>query len=230
MTKHRLTPLLISAALGASLTPAAWAQHAAIMVGTGGVGADWSLPLTDSVQTRIHVSFLRYNHEETLDDIDYKLEFDNVQFGTLFDWYPFEHGMRLTAGLLTGDYGVAIKAKAQATYEIGGRLYTGDIDVFGDVDFNRAAPFIGLGWGAGPEANGISLAVDIGVLYIGKPVLSIDATGTARTPDFNNGEVFEVTDFAPFQEDLERERAQAQDDVDDFRFYPIVNIGLSYTF
>ena len=65
-------------------------------------------------------------------------------------------------------------------------------------------------------------------LYVGSPNLSLDASGQVN--DSNTGRRINVANSADFQADLERERKNLQDDLEDFSFYPILTINVGYRF
>lgn len=225
-----LKGLLAAGALAA--TPAV-ADNVAVTVGTGGLTADWTLPVAQQLQTRLHLSYLKLDTDQESDQIEYTVEFDNVQLGVLLDWHPFSGGFRLSGGLVAADFGVDMKADSQERYDVGDSTYTGDLSLDGTLDFNRVAPFLGLGWGASVGETGLSFAADIGVLLIGEPTLSLDASGTASQIDPDTGEAgltLDVDANAEFQRDLETERVKAEEDLDSISVYPVINLGLSYAF
>lgn len=225
-----LTGLLASGALFA--TPA-MANNVAVTVGTGGLSADWALPVAQQVQTRLHFSYLKLDADEESDDIEYKVEFDNVLLGVLLDWHPFAGGFRLSGGLMAADFAIDMSANSQTDYEVGDNKYTGDLSLDGALDFNSVAPYLGVGWGSSVGETGLSFAADIGVVLIGEPTLSLDASGSAAKIDPNTGEAgltLDVAANAEFQRDLEKERVNAQKDLDSISLYPVINLGVSYAF
>ena len=54
---------------------------------------------------------------------------------------------------------------------------------------------------------------DIGVIYHGTPHVSFTATGTGIDPA-----------------DVEEEKKKLKDNIEDFRFYPVITLGLIYKF
>ena len=88
----------------------------------------------------------------------------------------------------------------------------------GNIDFNEVAPYVGLGWGTpfGKEARW-TIMFDAGVMFQGSPNVDLSANGTLA----NN---------SAFAADLEREKNNLKDDLDTYRFYPVVSLGLAYRF
>lgn len=218
--------VMLIGALGA--TPV-FANNLAFTVGTDGASADWTMPVSQRLQTRLHFSYLKIDVDQTSKDIDYKVAFDNVMLGALLDWHPFSGGFRLSGGLLAGDFGIDMNAKGQDEYEVGDNTYVGDLKLDGSLDFNRVAPYVGFGWGAAVGETGLSFVADIGVLMIGTPSLSLDAQGTVAKKD-QPDITLDVDADAEFQQDLEKQRVKTEKDVKDFNLYPVINLGLSYAF
>lgn len=216
--------------------PPALADNAGITVGTSGLAADWTVPVGQQLQTRVHLSYLKADVDEESDDVKYAIQFDNVQLGVLLDWHPLDGGFRVSGGLVTADFEFDMSADAQSDYKLGDdeTQYTGNLRLDGGLDFNRVAPYVGVGWGAAVGETGLSFVADIGVLLIGKPTLGLDASGTAceGTGDVCNvGSLqVDVAANAQFQRDLEEERIKAQKDLEDFSFYPVINLGMSYAY
>lgn len=228
-------PRIIKGFLAATtlLATPAVADNVAVTLGTGGLTADWTVPVASQLQTRLHFSYLKLDTDQESDDIDYTIEFDNVLLGVLLDWHPFNGGFRLTGGLAASDFGVDMAADSQDEYDVGDNKYVGALSLDGSLEFNSVSPYIGFGWGAAIAETGLSFAADIGVLLIGEPTLSLDASGTASQLDPDTGEVgitLDVSANAEFQQDLEIERVKAQEDLDSISFYPVINLGVSYAF
>ncbi len=218
---------------GTFLSTSALADSVGVILGTGGVGAEWTMPVSERVQTRVALSYLKVDADEESDDIEYSAEFDNIALGVLLDWHPFAGGFRMSAGMALADFGIDLQANAQEEpYEIGDNEYTGDLQLDGAVDFNKVAPYFGIGWGASVGETGLSFVTNLGVLLIGKPTVSLDASGSVSQLDEsgNPGQTLAVNAFPEFQQDLQKERNNAEQDLEDFSFYPVFNLGMSYAF
>jgi hypothetical protein len=223
-------PALFAAGLACGLPATVQAEHLALVAGVNGVAVDWSLPIADKVQTRVRGAFIKLDLIREIDGIEYELKLNDPQLGVLMDWYPFRHGLRLSTGMMIGSFGFELDAKPTSQYLIGDNTYIGNLKLDGEVQFNRVAPFIGIGWGAGRKANGLSLAIDLGFLYVGRPALSVEASGSVRSPELTGNIEVDVLSLTPFLEDLELERQEVEETLEQIRFYPVANIGLSYTY
>jgi hypothetical protein len=114
------------------------------------------------------------------------------------------------------------KPSPVGTYTFNGNTYSSsDIpSVNGKVDFRKAAPYAGLGYGR-PVGKGLSFAGDLGVLFQGSPRSSLAATCGAATPALT---------CAQIHSDVAAEQNKLDDDMRKYRFYPVVLIGLAYVF
>ena len=87
----------------------------------------------------------------------------------------------------------------------------------GRVDFKNFAPTVTLGWG-GKLAKGFTVGFEAGVMLQGSPELSLQASGGTLSND------------PAFLAELEEERAQAEDDAEDFKFWPVLQLHFIYRF
>jgi hypothetical protein len=107
-------------------------------------------------------------------------------------------------------------------YVINGTFYpaaqVGSFDAA--VDFNKAAPYFGIGYGR-PINRGLSLIFDLGVMSQGSPKSKIDVTcGSAASP----------AQCATLKSDAAAEQSKLDDSLHSFKYYPVISLGLAYTF
>ena len=97
------------------------------------------------------------------------------------------------------------------SYDIGGRIYTpemlGNLSV--NVGFHKVAPYLGFGLRS-VNVKGLGFTGDIGAFYHGPP--SVDLTASSLLEP--------STEQAPIIED----------NIKWFSFYPVITLGLIYTF
>jgi hypothetical protein len=113
------------------------------------------------------------------------------------------------------------RATAQTSYEIGGISYSSDdVGTLGaNIGFDNVAPYLGIGWTSTPgEESPWSYAFDLGVLFQGSPTARLTSTGGTYSND------------PTFQSHLRAEEAELQDGIDDFKYFPVVSVGLNYRF
>jgi hypothetical protein len=211
------------------------ATHAApafnVTVGTTGVGIEWEQPLHPRLSVRAVASYAQLDRDDEGGDIDYSAELTAGGAAVLLDWHPFAGAFRVSGGLMASALGLELESKARGEYEIGDRTYSSsDLRLDGDVEYAPVAPYVGIGWGRRADASGWSMTAELGVLLVGDPSLTLDASGHVSAADINGGSAVDVGSSADFQQDLERERIELEDDIDDFSIYPVLNLGVSYAF
>jgi len=216
---------LVFAALPAIAAPAL-----NVTLGTTGLGLEWDQPLHPKLHLRAAVSYGQLNRSEESDGIDYDAEVTLGGAALLLDWHPFAGGFRVSTGLAITAFDIGLEADTNGEYEIGDHTYTGNPHLDADIDYAPIAPYFGIGWGRAFDASGWAMTFELGVLLLGDPSVTLDASGRVSSPDINGGNPFDVASSAQFQQDLERERQQLEDDIDDFTFYPVLNLGVSYAF
>jgi hypothetical protein len=90
----------------------------------------------------------------------------------------------------------------------------------GKIDFPSVAPYLGIGFGAAPKAGrGMSFSFDLGMLYQREPNVALTVVCGPTVPDCNQ-----------LQRDVAAEQVSLQNDLKDFKFYPVVSFGIGYRF
>jgi hypothetical protein len=208
-------PLAAQAQVGASLG-----------IGTLGLGAHATLPLQKNLNARIGVNFLHYSYNDTASNVDYDLKLKLQTLDALLDWYPTESQFRVTGGVSYNGNKIDINAhpSAAATYNFNGVTYTAAQvgSVNGNIDFRNFAPYLGIGWGnALAKDKGWGFAADLGVLFQGKPSATLNATcGPAVT----------VAQCNALRSDVAAEQASLNNEMEDFKAYPVIRIAATYRF
>lgn len=186
----------------------------AAKVSTLGLGVDLAIPMTQSIDGRIGFNTFNYNFNRSVASAagglptNYTGKLNLQSIAALADYHPFDGGFRLTGGLLYNNNkfsmsainanlnGVPCNCTASAT-----------------IDFNKAAPYLGIGWGSAAKDSGLSFAADIGVLFQGSPKGTITTSGAAVPAA-----------------DINQATADLNNSLKNFRYYPVVSIGIGYTF
>jgi len=212
--------LIVPAVLAADKEDAqgrGWALNA--KVGTLGIGADLSRSIIPRVlNLRAGGSFFSYSTDLSTEGIDYSAELKLGAVPIAVDVFPFKNWFRLGGGVIinlneahgTGD-------PSTGTVTIGDGEYTsqdiGQVDA--KVKFNRAAPYFGFGFNNPIKRYGhFGFFVDLGFMYHGTPVASM--TTTKIVPGL--------------QTEIDKEIQEINEDIKDFKFFPVVQMGLSYRF
>lgn len=216
-----------------TLLPAAARAEQAVSgsLGTTGLGVEWITPLNDTLRARVILTYMAINIDLEEDDIDYEIEFSSANLGAVLEWHPFESGFRVSGGLVGTNFGFDLQSdSSQQSYSIGDKTYGGTLQLDGDVEFASVAPYLAVGWSSDLDDYGLYLGLELGVLYVGSPNLSLDASGQVTSDDFNGGRPVNAANSADFQADLERERENLEDALEDYSFYPILTLSVGYRF
>ena len=222
MQKHLRTSLCLLACLLAA--GAVHAQSAAARIGTTGFGAELGVGINDLIGVRGSYGAGSYNYNFTESDIRYKTHIKpNIGLLTL-DIHPFAGWFRLSAGVgFNNTKADGTADTTSGTITINGTAYnTSEVGtVQGRVTFDRTSPYLGLGWGAPARHDtGLYFTSDIGVMF-SKATGSVTGTCAASLP---------APTCAQLQSDLNAEAAQFKNDVEKFKYYPVIAIGLGYRF
>ncbi len=238
---HRLAHLsLLAAALFGAPALAANDNSSAVglRVGSGGVIAEYAHRLNDYIDLRGGYAFGSIGRDFDEDGIDYDgdIQFSAVQ--AMIDLKPFAGGFRISAGLYSSAPEVTLETIGDNDqYEVGNREYTATGRIDGDVDFGSAAPYLGVGWGGTTSGKGFGLSFDAGVMFADAPAVALTAQGracdsTLASCDPSGPSGFDVESNDPraqaFRNELDNEREEVEQDIEDLRYWPVVSLGLHY--
>jgi hypothetical protein len=188
--------------------------------GTLGIGLDISKMLNEKLSLRANINGINYNRNEVLDDVNYDADLKLLTIGVLADYYPMENNFRISGGVYYNGNKLDATATPTQSVTIGNQVYTagqiGRLDT--TVDFNKVSPYLGLGWGNKASKSGWGFSVDLGAMYQGSP--NVTAKAVANIPGLQT----------QLDQDVEVERKKIEDDMDSYRWYPVVMVGVTYTF
>lgn len=188
--------------------------------GTLGVGPEVNFR-SDNFGVRGSATFLGFSRDVESDGIEYNGDLKLRSFGGSVDFYPGGGGFRISGGVRVSKNRVELFAQpgATTTVEVGDATYTGAQigTLSGEVRPKKIAPTLTIGYGGGKN-SGIYFGIDAGVMFQGKPkVRNLVASGPIATN-------------AAFQTQLANERREIENDIDNFKIYPILQLGLGYRF
>lgn len=192
-----------------------------IKAGTLGLGVEVNYPVSPRLTMTAGINTFSRSMTDTTDGIDYDVDFNLRTIALLANFHPFAGSFRLTGGIMINSNELKMEAKPNGatTYDIGDATY--DISDVGTlkaaVDFNKTAPYAGFGFGHS-ASNGFGFNLDIGVLMQGAPNVSMKTVGTNPLI------------LAALGADLEKEEANAEDDIKEFTMYPVISAGINYRF
>src|ERR1700693_2927682 len=191
--------------------------------GTLGGGVELSYALSQRAAVRLNAD--GYNRKQTSnqDNIDYDMKLKLQTVSLLGDWFPAANNFRISAGAMLNRNKFSMKGQPTGgTYTINGTTYpASDVGSFdAQVDFRKAAPYFGIGYGR-PINSGLSLIFDLGVMFQGSPKSKIDASCGPATPPLTCSQL---------KSDAAAEQSNLDDSLHKFKYYPVISLGLAYTF
>jgi len=189
-----------------------------LTAGTGGAGLGLVQGLNDHFGLR--GEYTTYTLKRTLDDSDITYKGDiKLQTAALYaDYRPFKGVFRLTGGVtFQSPKGTLDGQFINGKIDINGTTYTiPNGSAKAEVKYPSVMPYLGLGWGyRGTGKSGILVGFDLGA-FIGKPKATVTYSQ----------EVISAAKPA----DLAAEQKKFQDSVEKVNFYPIVKLGVGYSF
>jgi hypothetical protein len=214
--------LIIAAAavLAVACPAAAFAQDTFVgaRISTLGAGAELGYDVNDRFTVRALANGLNINHDTESSDIDYSGKLKLSSFGVQGDFRFTPDGpLYVTAGVYANNNKVHATATPSGNTEVGGTTYTPQQigTLTADGKFGGTAPYLGIGgrWGMGA----MEFTAEAGAFFQGKPKVTLTSNGT-------------YSSNPAYQSSLEQERQDLQDDLDDLKTWPVVALGLRYTF
>lgn len=210
---------------GVSLAPAYAADGSkfgvGLGVGTTGATVEAKFAPNDTVALRGSFNFLSFNVDEEYDDINYDGDFDATTFGAFVDFAPFKNGFVLSGGAYLGDKSLDLNATPTVNVEIGDQTFTpSEVGTLtGKAELANFAPYAGLGYdGFIAGSKDWSFNARAGVMFTGSPEVDlVSANGS-------------LSSNAILRQQLDAEIAAIEEDADDFKYYPVVTLGVARRF
>jgi len=221
--------LTLVTTLGLSHTQASDEWAVGSSASTLGLGLEITKPLNNQFNFRFGVNKYADTLSRDINQINYEAEIhlQTVAFNT--DWHPFTggftHGLRLTGGFMINNNEISGTATPgdNLKFSIGGKDYTdklknADVAVNSKIGFKKFAPYFGFGYDkVSKHHRGLSLMADFGLLFQGSPKVD------TPTVSGSDSQLIE-------QVDLDNEVAKIENDLGDFKVWPVLAIGLNYQF
>lgn len=184
----------------------------AAKVGTLGLGLEATtniVPLFANI--RLQGNTFNYNTTITKTNVTYDAKLKLATVGLLADIYPFAGKFRITGGAYYNGNKLTMNARPLGAVVIGGTTYTNPT-VTSTVDFNKLAPYAGIGWGdAVSSGSPIGFSLELGVMYMGKPKTSVTAPGVSAA-------------------DIAAEKSRLDNSLKNMQFYPVASVGVNFKF
>lgn len=186
--------------------------------GSTGFGAEFTTSLNKKFNARVTGSFFSYSHNGVYADdepsIAYDVTGDITSIGGIIDFYPFNRGLKLSAGAYYHDFLIDGGATPNESYTMDEKEFSPEKlgSLTAQVDYeSKIVPYAGFGFG-NPVARGsrLKLNFEIGAMYTDSPRVNMEGEGM-------------IAPTADQDQDFE-------DGLTDFKFYPVLNLGLSFRF
>lgn len=214
-----LTAIVSIAASGAAT--AGTGAATSVSAGTDGIGGDLLYKVNAFVTARGGFRYAGFDFSKTIDGVNYDLDIGFTSGLAALDVHPAANGFLISGGAYFGDRNIGLEATPAAPVQIGNQVFTPqEVGVVnGTSDWNDAAPFVGIGFNNGVNAaKRVGFQAMLGVMYIGKPDVNLEATGGLLAND------------PTFLAELANEEQNLANDLDDIRFYPVASLGLTIRF
>jgi hypothetical protein len=197
-------------------------------LGSTGAGVHLVVPMASNLNGRFGGNYLQHDFDRTSNGAQYLVKGKLQTFDMLLDWYVLDGStFHLTGGLVYNGnrFAVTSKANQQGLITVNGHTYSAATvgELKGSIDYRKAAPYLGIGWGnalAADRQGHWSFNTDLGVFYQGKSNFVLGSDGCTAAQTVCN----------TLNQDIAKERLRLADDADSLRFYPVVRASLNYRF
>ncbi len=208
-----------------------------VKVSTLGAGIEAATPLARKFNLRGGFNMIRYSHTITDSGIQYdgQLRFQSAE--AHLDWFPF-WGFHVSPGLLFYN-GNQVTATAMVpgaqNFSVGGTTYESDpaVPVTGTakLDFVKVSPSIMLGVGNLIPRSGrhYSFLFEVGGAYQGSARVGLNLAGNVCDP-VTGLNCRAISSDSTVQSNIQAQQTKIQHDVNPYRFYPVISIGVGFNF
>ena len=190
-----------------------------VKAGTLGLGVEGRWELLPWVDLRVGANQFDYDDGGSVAGIPYDANFGLDNYFLTGNFRVPLSPMRFTVGAYSnGNEYEFVSQNTGTNFDIGGSTFTpADVGTLvGNTSFASTAPYLGVGFDF--ELFGkAGLNLDFGVLWQGDPEVTLTADGLAAG-------------LPAFQTALEAERLELQDDVSDYKAWPVLSVGFVYNF
>jgi hypothetical protein len=208
-----------------------------VKASTLGVGVEVATPLAGKFNLRGGFNMFRFNKAITNNGIQYdgQLHFQSAE--AHLDWFPFG-GFHVSPGLLfyNGNQFTATAAvPGGQTFSVGGTTYESDpatpVTGTGKLDFVKVSPSIMVGIGNLIPRNGrhYSFLFEVGAVYQGSARVALNLAGNVCDPT-NGSNCRPISGDSAVQANIQSQQVKIQNDVNPYRFFPVISLGVGFNF
>jgi hypothetical protein len=184
-------------------------SHAAglgVRAGTTGLGADFGWGIVPTLGGRVGFSAGKFSTDVDTSEVNYDAKAKLSSLNAFLDWSPLGP-FRITAGVIANNNKVDLTGTPRdATFA--GTTVSGTVEPEHSV-----SPYLGVGYG-NVWTKGVNFYFDLGVIFQGSPKVSLNCA-PAGSPQCNQ---------------VAAEERRVQDELNRFKYYPVLNIGITIGF
>lgn len=220
--------LLVSACLCATSVSTAFAaeNNAFSFIGklsTLGITAEMAYANSDHTELFSNISAFTYNKDLTVEGSTFNADSRLMSLIAGMRYYPTASNLYIGGGFGINNNEVVLSPNlTNDSYVFNGRTYDADdvSDVKPRAIYNTFAPMFMVGWQSKKiNETGVSFFGEAGVFYNGDTDVESDAPCSSLTAS-----------CAQLKEDFEKSRAALEDKLDDYSIYPVLSLGVRYSF
>lgn len=186
--------------------------------GTLGLGVEGRYKPLPTFDFRVGANVYDYDDTDSYSGIEYDSTINLETFyATANLSFPLSP-LRLTAGVFSNGNEVNMTSLDSATFDIGGTTYTAAEagTLTSTTSFGSMSPYVGIGYDF--EVFGkVGLNLDLGLLWQGEPEVSLVSDGL-------------LAGQQAFIDALEVERQALEDDISDYKAWPVISLAFVYNF
>lgn len=189
-----------------------------VKAGTLGIGIEGTWRPIDWLDLRLGANRFDYGDSGSQAGINYDGTLQlQTYYGTANLRFPLSP-FRVSLGYFSNSNKVLLQSTDTPTFDIGGITYTATEvgTLTSNTNWASSSPYVGAGFDF-EILNRVGLNFDFGVLLQGDPRVSLTSDGT-------------LSDNQIFLDALEVERAELEDDLSALKAYPVVSLGLNFSF
>ncbi len=181
---------------------------------------NWTTTAFTGLDHRLSLTFFDFRPENEIRRGEYDLDLKLLTLPVLLDWRPFEDSFHVSTGLILNATHMTLDGRADGLLAGGATAWSaaGPGTVHGETRFNPLVPYLGFGWAKTFGKNQRwGITSDFGVAFLGAPKVSLQANGALASDPM-------------VRRELAREEDSLEDDLSDFKLYPIVSVSFFYRF
>jgi hypothetical protein len=214
------SPAAGDAGKAAASAPAPSPFAVEIHAGTSGGGGQVEFILFNSyLVARASGDWFRVSHSFTTVDAAYSAHANWATAGLFADLHPLKNGWFLSGGVFQGARTASVSGVPTTNIVIDGYTFTPAMigTAMGEAKLDNTSPFVGIGWDQAQHARrGVTFRILGGAAFGGAKLNLWDVGPYSNTP--------------PVQQWIAQETTYAQGKADQWKVYPVVQIGIGYRF